>query len=171
MDLLKAAALEFRRLLNTEYYFLLGKKRNTYTINLIFNKSDFFHIAGLHKLKDLHYRTRKTEDIFDDILNDELTFSDIKKSSFIEEAKERLVYLINLTSLIENNDTQLKWRHRANNRTKINCEFLLVNPVLPIEDYSFSEVYLFIERHKSTQKNICKTFFPRSYQDYSHGQR
>ena len=53
MDLLKKCALSFQKLLEYEYHFVIGRKGQLREFRLGFDKADFHHLAGLHKLKDI----------------------------------------------------------------------------------------------------------------------
>ena len=63
-DLLKESSLSFNALLNYRYEVVLGKKGKQEEIRIVFEKSDFHHFAGLHKLTDLqkvHKRKAQTK--------------------------------------------------------------------------------------------------------------
>lgn len=53
MDLLQECANAFQRLLVYEYHFIIGRKGQKREFKLSFQESDFHHLAGLHKLKDI----------------------------------------------------------------------------------------------------------------------
>ncbi len=53
IDKLNEAALAFENLLYKEYNFIVARKAKAYNINLTFEKSDYFHLAGLHKANHL----------------------------------------------------------------------------------------------------------------------
>ena len=53
MDLLKESALAFQRLLEYEYHFVIGRKGQLREFKLGFDRADFHHLVGLHKLKDI----------------------------------------------------------------------------------------------------------------------
>ena len=53
MDKLQEKALSFKRLLDYEYRIILGRKNVQTEINISFEKSDFSHLIGLHKLTDI----------------------------------------------------------------------------------------------------------------------
>ena len=61
MDLLTEAANSYLRLINYEYEFVLGKKGELVNILLKFQEDNFFHLAGLHKLKDIYAISRLTK--------------------------------------------------------------------------------------------------------------
>lgn len=91
MDLLKKSALGFQLLLKQQYYFVLGRKGQIKEFTISFEKSDFHHLAGLHKIKDnAKVQYGKRADIFDSILAGEITLEQIQKSEFYNEMKNCL---------------------------------------------------------------------------------
>lgn len=68
MDLLTQCAVNYQTLLNYEYCFTLGRKRKLIELILRFSESDFHHLAGLHKLKDLHIARANRSTVFRQIL-------------------------------------------------------------------------------------------------------
>lgn len=84
MDLLKKVATEFDNLLSITYYFEIAKKQNICKFALSFEKSDFYHLAGLHKLTDIASLQGEPnkERAFDNILNGDITYDLIKHSRF-----------------------------------------------------------------------------------------
>lgn len=175
MDILKAAALEFKILLNTKYVITMGRKGKKYTITLEFSTNAFFHMAGLHKLQDRpNYIGMNNTEFFNSVLADAITYADIEKSSYIVEAHKRLLYLQILSSLIEDNTAQFKWMKNVNKNSKINCDFLLVSKFIAIEPYPYTETYLFLDKPRNNKdenpSHFCKTFFPKEFVDYTTGQ-
>ncbi|MDD6038333.1 MAG: PBECR4 domain-containing protein [bacterium] len=53
MDKLQLCAKAFQKLLEYEYHFIIGQKRKLREFYLNFDKADFHHLSGLHKLKDI----------------------------------------------------------------------------------------------------------------------
>ena len=52
--MLAEAANTYLTLLNYSYNFVLGKKGQLVNIHLCFYEHNFYHLAGLHKLKDIY---------------------------------------------------------------------------------------------------------------------
>lgn len=83
MDLLQQCAQEFDRLIPYQYHIIIGRKGKTLEFTISFDRADFHHLAGLHKLRDnVRLQTGKRFDIMKEILDGRLTYSDIKQSSF-----------------------------------------------------------------------------------------
>ena len=74
MDKLQKRAFSFRKLLDYEYKITLGRKGKKTELVINFEKTDFPHLIGLHKLTDVLNSNIATEKLFDDCLSGKLTF-------------------------------------------------------------------------------------------------
>ena len=84
MDLLQKCALVFRELLMYEYHFVIGRKGALKEFYLSFDKTDFHHLIGLHKLKDITQIQRGARDkIFEQIITGKISIELIKKSAYL----------------------------------------------------------------------------------------
>lgn len=64
-------AHEFNRLISYQHHIIIGRKGKTLEFTVSFDRSDFHHLAGLHKLQDnIRFQTRKRSDIMKEILLD-----------------------------------------------------------------------------------------------------
>lgn len=69
MDLIQKSAYAFQLLLKYEYYFVIGRKGVIREFYLTFEKSDFHHLLGLHKLRDIaQIQQGMREKIYDKII-------------------------------------------------------------------------------------------------------
>lgn len=84
MDKLKRCAKMYESLFEIKYRIILGRKSKETEIMLSFQKDDFFHLIGLHKLKDVRYPFKNSADNFDAILLDDITYELISKSKHFE---------------------------------------------------------------------------------------
>lgn len=85
----------FNILLRHRYHFILGRKEKIKEFIISFDKSDFHHLAGLHKLKDnAKVQNGKRADIFDSILTEKITLEQIQKSEFYTEMEKRLDHCV-----------------------------------------------------------------------------
>ena len=50
-DILQLAARAYQKLMTVEYQVVLGRKGKAHTIEIAFRADNFYHLAGLHKLK------------------------------------------------------------------------------------------------------------------------
>lgn len=53
MDYLQICAKAFERLLDIKYHIMIGRKGKLEELNLLFEPTEFHHLIGLHKLRDL----------------------------------------------------------------------------------------------------------------------
>ncbi len=90
MDLLQKCAVAFNRLTGYQYRFTLGRKGKLKEIVLGFGETDFHHLAGLHKLKDINIARDNRQTVFRDILSGRITYQTIEKSAFVHESYLRL---------------------------------------------------------------------------------
>ena len=59
-------------------------------IILGFGETDFHHLAGLHKLRDISIARENRQAVFRDILAGHITYQTIEKSIFVSESRSRL---------------------------------------------------------------------------------
>ena len=82
MDLLQACAKGFEQLLPYQYHIIAGRKGKTLEFTISFDRADFHHLAGLHKLTDnVRFLTGKRADIMQEILSGKLTFYHAQQST------------------------------------------------------------------------------------------
>ena len=53
MDYLQICAKAFERLLDIKYHIMIGRKGKLEELNLLFEPTEFHHLIGHHKLRDL----------------------------------------------------------------------------------------------------------------------
>ncbi len=164
MDEIQKAARAFERLLNlnTSYKIIAGKKGKLYTVNLFFEKSNFFHLAGLHYLKDLPDVIKsKREDVFDNIINGQITDNYLSKSTEYVKIKDRITSLSNLEGIIDSDKVIFKFYSKFNFRSVIEADYLLCSRV------GIKDVYIFLDKDKLSETHFCRSFFPKEKHDYT----
>ena len=165
MDLLHECALSFEKLLNIQYHFVLGRKGNLKEFYLSFEKSDFHHLAGLHKLKDINaLQICKRSDVFDAILSNKITIQDIQKSVFYKQMFFRLEPLSNIEMLLDDNQLIFRYNEKIRQYSVIKADYLLENQFLN------QSVYLFLGAKTTENNQMCRTLFPKDLIDYAQGQ-
>lgn len=88
MDKLLHCANEFGKLLNKDYLFTFSNGQN---ITLYFKPKHFSHLAGLHKITDIKaLKTTNGTNIYNQIINGNITYETISSSAKIEEVEGRL---------------------------------------------------------------------------------
>lgn len=159
------AAKAFSKLLDIEYQIILGKKKKTILLSIIFDKNHFSHLAGLQYLEDISDLFRSRRDIvFDKILNNSITYSQIESSSFYPQIKERIEYLYFLEEIFDSNKTVFKYNPQMEVFSTIQADFLLKNQI------QSRNIFTFLANDKKSGKYFCRSFFPQTNKDYSENQ-
>ncbi len=165
MDLLQKCAQEFDRLVPYQYHIIIGRKGKTLEFTISFDRADFHHLAGLHKLRDnVRLQTGKRIDIMKEILNGQITYNNIKQSIYFHEMAPRLLPLSQLELFLDSNEIIFRYNSKANIFSVIQADYLLQN------DYEGTPVYLFLAQRSGSDTQVCRTSFPKSGKDYAEGQ-
>ena len=90
MDHLLECAEAFEQLLDVQYHIVLGRKNRLTELTLRFDPTEFHHLVGLHKLRDLRLARGNREKIFYQILSKTICMEDIKKSRYFPEIQDRM---------------------------------------------------------------------------------
>lgn len=163
VDALYNAAFLFKKLLDTEYVFVLGKKNVKATIHLIFHDTNFYHLAGLQHLEDIAHLRRNKKEIFKKILNRQIKIEDLQKSRFYKDIEGRVAALSLLPSLLDSNETIFKYNKERNCFSLIDADYLLENTA------DKQTLYTFLAKYPDNNF-FCRSFFPKEKKDYSIGQ-
>lgn len=102
MDLLKNCSDIYKNYVGYEYTFITDYN---YSVKVRFAESHFYHLAGLHYLKDIkqldtRIKNNNTTNIFKRIQKEKITHSHIQKSVFYKQIEERLVHFLNFDNVI-----------------------------------------------------------------------
>lgn len=171
MDLLKKVATGFERLLSVTYYFEIAKKQNIYKFALSFQKSDFYHLAGLHKLTDIASLQGEPskEKVFNNILNGSITYNLIEHSRFFPKMNVRLGLLGKIENILDSNQIVFKYINSSHQTSRIQADFLLENV------YGLNIVFMFLNDRSNAERSdvpimCCRSFFPMENFDYTRNQ-
>lgn len=165
MDLLLRCALNFERLIPYQYHIIIGRKGKTLDFTVSFDKADFHHLAGLHKLRDnVRFQTGKRSDIMQEILEEHLTLSTAMQSAFYHEMEPRLSPLAELEHFLDSNEIIFRYNSKINTFSNIRADYLLQN------NFDDTPVYLFLSQRSREDTLGCRTFFPKAEKDYTQGQ-
>ena len=96
MDHLLECAEAFEQLLDVQYHIVLGRKNRLTELTLRFDPTEFHHLVGLHKLRDLRLARGNREKIFHQILSKTICMEDIKKSRYFPEIQDRMCFFGNI---------------------------------------------------------------------------
>ena len=72
MDVIQECAVNYRKLLNVKYHFVISLRRTTREITIDFEEKDFRHMSGLHYITDIQIE-RDPEKVMDAIINGDIT--------------------------------------------------------------------------------------------------
>ncbi|WP_026895954.1 PBECR4 domain-containing protein [Clostridiisalibacter paucivorans] len=101
MDRLRKCALNFNKLCDKDYYFII---ENGKIIKLCIRKEQFYHLIGLNKLKDIRKVKKDNKNsaigIFNKILNKKIQYSDIEKSEYFKDIKYRIKNFKDINDMI-----------------------------------------------------------------------
>lgn len=164
MNLLMKCATSYQKLMDYEYQFTLGRKGKMTKITLQFPSTNFHHLAGLHKLKDISIARANRSTVFYQILDGRITYDTIKKSRFLPEIQSRLDSLPYLESFLDENPIIFRFNKTIYPRSAIESEFLLKMGNGTILGITF----LFLDKSKQSIY-FCRSFFPM--EKYGHTQK
>ncbi len=125
MDLLQRCAAVFERLTGCQYRFTLGRKGKLKEIILGFSETDFHHLAGLHKLRDISIARENRQTVFRDILDGRITYRTIEKSVFVDESRLRLETFQFIEDLLDGEQLVFRFNKKVLPYSLIDGEFLL----------------------------------------------
>jgi hypothetical protein len=164
MDILKNCALSFQKLIGYKYHFVIGRKEQMKEFYLSFDKADFHHLVGLHKLKDIaQIQQGMRNKIFDQILKGEITIELIEKSTYYEQMKERIIPLTYLEEMLDDNQMIFRYNEKIHKYSLIKADYLLEGKA------NLIPVFLFLGKRNENEQ-MCRTFFRVGCKDYSEGQ-
>lgn len=165
MDLLLKCAVTFKKLMDFQYCFTLGKKGQLKEIVLGFSETDFHHLIGLHKLKDIDIARANRSIVFRDILSSRITYENLIKSVFIDKILSRLQIFPKLEALLDDDQLVFRYNKKLYPYSAIESEFLLKMGDGTILDISF----LFLDKSEQGVY-FCRSFFPMERTDYTKEQ-
>ena len=165
-DLLQVAASEFNKLIGKKVKLILGRKGRSEEVTIVFDSSDFHHLAGLHKLKDIQVVYKKNAKlVFNDILKGEISINDITKSTFFPDIAERIEIISQINDIFTKDNLVFKFSRINILNSKILWQYLL--EFMTVQGY---HGYLFLNKYRRQPGNyVCVTDFKKR-KDYSLGQ-
>ena len=105
-DILKEAALAFQALLYVEYHIVLGRKMQTRELHLCFLPDNFYHLAGLHKLRDPYpFRFLAHKKVFRQILSGKIYFEMIRSDAAVPQLIPRMKALREIERVLDAEET------------------------------------------------------------------
>lgn len=170
VDELLKSAKAFENLLNIKYHIILGRKGKTVEFEIDFDKTDYFHLVGLHYLSDMPNLKRNRDEIFNKIIAGDITYSQLEKSVFFYDSSNRyginmrITHFSDIENILDSNDTVFKYSKDRSRFSNIDASYLLTA-------YSNNEkIYLFLADEKYRSGKVCMSFFPKRNTDYEFNQ-
>lgn len=163
MDELMKCATAFDKLLNVQYRIVVAKKGTMRKIILSFNSCDFHHLAGLGKLKDLSVSRENRDNVYNRIIQGNITGHIVKQSRYYICIDNRFEPLSALESLIDSNEIVFRYNSKKNVHSMIDADYLLSSK------HNNNDVYIFL-KEKQDSLYFCRSFFPKDTKDYTAGQ-
>ena len=165
MDLLQQCAFVFDRLTEYQYRFTLGRKGKRKEIVLGFGETDFHHLVGLHKLKDINIARENRQAVFRKILAGQITYQTIEKSAYVGESSLRLESFQFIEELLDSKQLVFRFNKKAAPFSAIDGDFLLKMG----DGAALRLSFLFIDQD-DCGVYFCRSFFPMERTDYSKNQ-
>jgi hypothetical protein len=155
-------AKAFEQMLPLEYGVLLGdRKHNLTELKIVFDKSGFKHITGLHKLEDKPLYSMSSYVVFEDMLNGKIKATDITSSRhYNADIEKRILSVKNIQQYLDGDTTIYRWdRYMAH--SDINAQYM-VKAVFQL-DAENKIAFVFLTDNNDTQRgNRIISFFPES---------
>lgn len=165
MDILQQCAMNFDRLANYSYRIIVGRKGVTREFLITFNRSEFHHLAGLHKLKSNLVFTKDSRlSVFTKLVSGDLSLIQIQHEAEYPLIKNRIKNLVKLEEFLDSNELVFRFDYRRAYPTAIRADFLMQN------ELDGETVYLFLAKRRENESYVCKSFFQKSGKDYAKGQ-
>ena len=143
----------------------LGKKNKSIPLSIIFEESQFFHLAGLQHLTDrITLLFGERSEIFRKILIGTISAKQIESSVFYSEIADRFKYLSFLETIMDSNKTILKYNPQLEAFSSLMADFLLKN------ELQARNIFTFLSKDNLRGKYFCRSFFPQTDKDYSKNQ-
>lgn len=164
-DKLQRCAEAFSNLLNIQYKIIVGRKGELTEIMIAFDKTEFVHLAGLHKLTDNEFfRTTSRKKVFEYILDGKVLYATAAKSEEFEHVRDRIDYLEYLEDMLDRNDIIFKYNSKQNIFSLIQADYLMESK------HENQAVYIFLDKVENSNVHFCRSFFPKGDKDYTAGQ-
>lgn len=167
--ILENAAKAFSSLLSVSYHIVLGRKGRAIDIVIVFKSENFFHLAGLHKLKKSYAFTKNSrEKIFTFIIKNKITTDMIKDDENFSIIYDRLVVIQNIANILESNDTvfYLFDSRKVSIGSRLKADYVAKGPV----NNQFFAFTFFIKNNDDPSSYCLNSIFPCDSYDYSKKQ-
>lgn len=163
MDKISECATNFSILKKHKYRFIVSQNRRTSEIFLDFCDKDFYHLAGLHYLKDISLPSNRRETLHNIIHKKNITEQLLAKSRFYStpnsniDIKSRIEELCLLEQYLDSNNI-IKIYNTQNDpylHSSIEADYLIESQLKG----SKTSVYIFLKKRLENPNFYCVTSF------------
>ena len=171
MDLLQECATNYTKLLTSRYHIICGRskagQKERLAFDITFWQSDFYHLAGLHKLTDVsQFQDKRREDVLKKILAGAYSDADAHQSRYFSKIESRIRLVSDLESFLDTNNLIFHYDPQKNKGSLIQADYLLQN------QWHSRQAYLFlVKRFPDSNECACESMFLRTGRDYTKGQQ
>ena len=126
-DILWETAVAYRRLMAVTYHVVLGRKGKNFNLDIEFTPENFFHLAGLHKLKERYSSFLCTsEEVLSAVMAGELTADIFREDLYREIVERRMRALQSLETMLDSDCVEFFGFNNRNAviHTKITADYL-----------------------------------------------
>ena len=163
-NLIRNCAIHYLELNKYYYRLRLGRKGKTEEITVVFDKENFYHLAGLHYLDDVASLKSGREKIFEKLVQDN-DFSDIVQSSTkFGMISDRVELVTELEKLLDGEFRIFKYSYMRNVYSNIQADYCINFQT------EKGSVFLFLEHDKKLNYYFCKSIFYQHGMDYTRNQ-
>lgn len=161
-DILKEVAEYYQKILNEKDFIIqAGKNGKKIEFVLSFESSNFKHLIGLHKLKDVAVCRENSSVLFSYILEGKVTYSDISKSRYFYDITERINNFQKIGDTLSKNSNLLE--SPDGHFKTINADFLVCKN---IGDEKIIYSHLFLKGDRERGIVVPVSYFSRSDSKY-----
>lgn len=172
MDVIYEGALNFKRITNVRYNFILSKNRKNFSIDVNFQESDYYHLIGLQYLEDLRI-DRNPWNTINNILCDNPTITDdiLSKSSYysckddgIKDIESRIAESRFLEEYLDEKNVIKIYTLRdiKNAQSKIKADYVIFSR----RKLSYYGAYIFLRKRKENNNYCVVSFFKKGSIEY-----
>lgn len=165
-DILYSAAQAYKKLTTIKYHIVLGRKGKTSAIDIVFMPDNFYHLAGLHKLKQKYSFQKQTRTwILNHIIDKTILVNSIQSDGNFYKVSERLYALKILEQIMDASETKFYSydRRKISFATKITADYLAKGSIenKPV-------IFSFFVKNEHTY--CMNSIFQKTFYDYSFRQ-
>jgi len=156
----------FHSLSNIKYNIVLGKNKNTISLNIEFLLDNFYHLVGLHKLiKSYNFQKLPHKEVLNLILSQKITIDTIKSDPAFQIILPRIKIILDIEQMLKDSNTLFfKFNYRRIRiNSKIKADYLAKGKV---GDKTVAFAFMVNDNNRF----IINSVFPISNYDYTKNQ-